>query len=316
MNVVRPIALTGASGFLGRAVVAEAKRNEVELRALVRSAAGSVQSVVQGNLEDQVSLARLVEGCDTVLHIAGAINAPDRAGFFSTNVRGTENLLQAAEAAGVKRFVYISSLVAREPALSDYAASKAAAERILKQSVARLEVLILRPPAVYGEGDMATLPLIKSLLAPIAIMPGSRASRFSLIHVTDLARICLDAAIARQTGTLELDDGHGGYDWAELANITRKHFGMPRKLVFLPRGVASGLASLGSLGQKTLGIPPMLTKGKVNELYHLDWCATKPGWPMTAQASLETGLLQTIAWYRKHGHLKSADGQNQDSNQK
>jgi nucleoside-diphosphate-sugar epimerase len=308
MKVLPPIALTGATGFVGRTVVAEAKKKSgLSLRALVRKSSSAQTDSIQGSLEDPGSLTKLVEGCDTVLHIAGAINSPDRAGFFRANVEGTLNLLKASQASSVKRFVFISSLVAREPSLSDYAASKAEAERILKQSAHGLQVLILRPPAVYGEGDMATLPLIKSLLGRVAVVPGSGASRFSLIHVCDLARICIEAALGSEIGTLELDDGHRGYGWDDLAEITRRHFGRPQKLVYLPRSLALAVASFGNLGQRAFGVPAMLTKAKVNELYHADWCATEPGWPSPADLTLEQGLLQTIAWYREHGHLRTED---------
>ena len=73
----------------------------------------------------------LCAGADAVIHLAGTINAPDRAGFDAGNVAGTASIVAAAQAACIKRFIHVSSLAAREPGLSDYGASKAAAEGLV-----------------------------------------------------------------------------------------------------------------------------------------------------------------------------------------
>jgi nucleoside-diphosphate-sugar epimerase len=296
------IALTGSTGFVGRAVAAQAERCGIDCKKLVRIDTHDPKAVT-GSLDNGASLRQLVEGCDTVLHLAGAIHARDRADYFKVNAEGTSNLLQAARAAGVKRFVHMSSLAAREPELSDYAASKAAGEAFVLEHSKLMDVLVLRPCAVYGPGDMATLPLIKSLLGPLAVVPGTPASRFSLIHVSDLAGIAIEACKNSLTGVIELDDTHGGYGWRDLAAVTRLHFGRPNALAFLPRPIASLIARAGRAGQ-AVGIPPLLTPGKVNELYHADWTASKPGLPRPHPILLEAGLLQAISWYRQHGHLR------------
>src|SRR5690606_6032774 len=151
------------------------------------------------------SLATLAEGADTVVHIAGLINAPNRAAFEAVNAGGTANMIDAARAAGVKRFIHISSLAAREPELSDYGWSKAKSEKIVAAS--GLDWTILRPPAVYGPGDRETFELFKMARRGfVALPPGGR---FSILHVDDLAQLILALIDAPATvgETYEPDDG-------------------------------------------------------------------------------------------------------------
>ena len=133
------------------------------------------------------------------------------------NATGTEAVARAASASGITRFVHISSLAAREPQLSHYGASKRAGEDIVQRHVAAGKLLIIRPPAVYGPGDKATLPLLKALTGTTAIIPGGRASRFSLIHVHDLARGIAMAVESDVAGVVEVSDGTpGGYGHGHL----------------------------------------------------------------------------------------------------
>ena len=96
--------MTGGTGFVGQAVLDEACRRGLQLRALARREQAPREGVewVRGDLADRAALARLVEGAEAVLHVAGVVNAPDPMGFHLGNVAGTEALVEAAEAAGVR----------------------------------------------------------------------------------------------------------------------------------------------------------------------------------------------------------------------
>src|SRR3546814_6624046 len=93
----------------------------------------------------------MASGSDALLHIAGVVNVPTRADFEAGNAAATAHVVDAARAAGVTRFVHVSSLAPREPALSHYGWSKARAETIVQAS--GLDWTIVGPPAVYGPGD-------------------------------------------------------------------------------------------------------------------------------------------------------------------
>ena len=103
--------MTGATGFVGQSVLEYAGRQGFEVRALARrpQAARAGVEWVQGDLGDERALKRLVARASVVIHIAGVVNAPDPAGFEAGNVRGTLNVVNAALAAGVNRFVHVRS---------------------------------------------------------------------------------------------------------------------------------------------------------------------------------------------------------------
>ena len=147
------LAVTGGTGFVGQAVIDEAGRQGLPLRALARREQAPCEGVewIRGELADRAALDRLVEGADAVLHVAGVVNTPDLMGFHLGNVAGTEALIDAAKAAGIERFVFVSSLAAREPRLSKYGKSKHHAEELVQAS--GLNWTIVRPPAIYGPRD-------------------------------------------------------------------------------------------------------------------------------------------------------------------
>src|SRR5215213_6105802 len=116
------LAITGATGFVGGHLLDLALAKGHEIRALARRAQPEREGVtwIDGSLDQPDTLERLVEGADAVIHIAGVINARDAAAFEAGNVTGTAAMLAAAEKAGARRFVHVSSLAAREPRLSQY----------------------------------------------------------------------------------------------------------------------------------------------------------------------------------------------------
>jgi nucleoside-diphosphate-sugar epimerase len=105
------IALTGGTGFVGQALLDEAARTGVEVRALARRRMEPMPGVdwVRGDLDDRDALAMLMRDAEAVVHVAGVVNAPDLDDFFHANVLGTLTMLEAALKAGVRRFIYVSS---------------------------------------------------------------------------------------------------------------------------------------------------------------------------------------------------------------
>ncbi len=113
------VALTGGTGFVGRAVLECLLDAGHEVSALARSIQVPLAGVewVQGDLSNREALAELVRGVDAVIHVAGVVNAAEPQGFVTGNVHGTLRLVEAARDEGVPRFVHVSSLSAREPGL-------------------------------------------------------------------------------------------------------------------------------------------------------------------------------------------------------
>ncbi len=298
------IALTGATGFVGRAVVSALMAKSCQVSALVRDPARAAMNSnvrqVQGDLQNSAALDDLARNADVVIHIAGVIGALRRNDFFLANEQGSLAVAEAAARNGVTRFVHISSLAAREPELSIYGASKRAGEAAVEKFKTRMSVIILRPPAVYGPGDRGTLPLLRSLTQSFAVIPGTSTSRFSLIYVDDLARVIVEAAEANSIGTVELDDGHRqGYGWKDLVQIASATEQKSIKPIFLPKSVAMAVGVGVEAFAKLSGTLPFVSPDKIQQLYFGDWVARGEGWPLKEPVGFAQGFKSTVDWYRK-----------------
>lgn len=302
------IAITGGTGFVGSRVLALAAQ---PIRALARRAQPDRPSVtwIAGDLHDQAALASLCAGADAVIHIAGVVNARSRADFDAGNIAGTANMLAAARAAGVRRFVHVSSLAAREPGLSMYGASKAGAEALVAASP--LDWVMVRPPAVYGPGDADMLDIFRAAARGLGVAPG-KDGRISIIHVDDLAAALLalaDGGPSREI--LELDDGRGdagGYSHAEFTALVGAALGTRPRMLPVP-GALLGVAAAGAtLAAKLQGRLPRLSRDRARYLAHPDWVARGGNgrlaglWAPRFDAA--TGLADTVRGYREKGWLK------------
>lgn len=301
------IAITGATGFVGQALLDAAARARVSLRALTRSPQEPREGVewILGGLSDQGALNELTRGATTVIHVAGLTTTSDPRQFEQANVAGTLTLLDAAREAGVGRFVFVSSLSAREPALSAYGASKARAEEHVTSS--GLDWTIVRPPGVYGPRDIDYFEMFRS--AKVGLVPLPPAGASSIIHVEDLARLLLDlvdAPPALVYGQLfEPDDGReGGWSHNELARAIGQAIG---RRVFAPHLPAS-LLRLGAKADRLIrGDKARLTADRVGYMTHPDWVARRvkavPRAVWEPRISGDTGLARTAEWYRQSGWL-------------
>ncbi len=300
------IAITGATGFVGKALIPHLIKAGHTLSLLVRNpTATSVPDtvrVIQGRLKDDEALHELTQDSNVVLHVAGVVSAAHRSDFMTVNCNGTVALAKAAKTNGVKRFVYVSSLAAREPGLAAYGESKAAAEQALLALAGDMEICIIRPAAVYGPGDTATLPLLQALLSHIAFIPGKVEAAFAMVHVDDVAR-ALTEAVTGPCGTFELHDGSNGHDWPELIAMTRQHYGTPRRVFYIPRTLAMTLGHVGDKIAQLRNVVSFTSSGQIKQIYHLDWRVKGKAWPLKNPIQLQDGLPQTICWYQMRGLL-------------
>lgn len=274
------IAVTGATGFIGTRLCEQLLKQGYRVRALVRTPAKAEHlaslgaSLTAGDLHNPAALRELAAGCDALVHSAGAVRGSCQADFDRVNVAGTEAVVTALiDAAPRARLLMLSSLTAREPALSWYGHSKRESETLLEQR-AQLDWVILRPPAVYGPGDKEMLPVFQSMARGIALVPGSPDARASLIHVSDLVHAmiaCLQSPAARHC-TLYLGDGkEGGYTWREMAAIAGEHWSRRVRLWQVPAWLLNSVAGINLALAKLTGRAPMLTPPKLRELRHPDW---------------------------------------------
>lgn len=230
---------------------------------------------ITGELAEGHGLDQLLTGADAVIHCAGAVRGARAADFDAINVDGTRFLVDAAVRAKIGRLLMVSSLAAREPQLSMYASSKRRGEAQLADR--DLTWTIFRPPAVYGPGDKELTPLFALMRRGVAVTPG-HSGRFSLLFVDDLVRAMVAWLVAPDVRgqCLEIDDGTpGGYDWRALIAAAETLRAGPVRHWPVPRPVLATLATLNQWQARPLHRLPMLTPGKVRELFHRDWvCRT------------------------------------------
>lgn len=300
------VALTGATGFVGGATLAKLQEAGCQVRALTRRAQEPQPGLewIAGALDRPDSLAELCSGADTVLHIAGVVNTPDPAGFEAGNVTGTANLLAAAQDAGIKRFVHVSSLSAREPQLSAYGASKAKAEELVTGSP--FDWTIVRPPGVYGPGDKDVLEMFKMAAMGFCLLPPH--GRGSWIHVEDLARLLVSLLPAHADATarlFEADDGAaGGWDHRAFAKAIGTALGREITTISAPRPLLFAAAWGDRLVR---GSNAKLTPDRASYMSHPDWVidqtATPPASLWQPQIATPDGLKATADWYKSQGWL-------------
>lgn len=297
------IAVTGGTGFVGSRLIEALQEAGHEIKALTRRAMPAATAVewVSGSLEDQPALARLCEGADATIHVAGVINA-DEAGFEAGNVHGTAAVIAAAKSANVRRFVHVSSLAAREPELSRYGGSKARSEAVARES--GLDVAIVRPPAVYGPGDKETLELFRMAKRGLILLPPEGS--LSLIHADDLARLLISLATAQSPPTLtEPDDGKaGGWTHRELGLALGAAVGRNVFALSMPRAAVRMGALLDGLVRRGNA---KLTPDRAAYFCHPDWVADPalaPPPELWAPAiDTREGLRATAEWYSEHRWL-------------
>ena len=299
------IAVTGGTGFVGSHFIDAATAAGHEIQALTRRPQKPRSGIhwVPGSLTDPDSLRQLVSGSDAVVHIAGVINAGEPAEFERANVEGTLAMLAAATAAGVTRFVHVSSLAAREPKLSRYGASKARSETLVERS--GLDWAIVRPPAVYGPGDRETLELFRMASLRLMLLPPR--GRVSLIHVDDLARLLLVLAESdRQSGVLyEPDDSaENGWSHKQLAQAIGRAVGKSQLALSMPKTMLKIGAAVDQLVRRERA---KLSSDRAAYFSHSDWVVRTDRRPppelWRPQVPTEQGLAETASWYRAEGWL-------------
>jgi uncharacterized protein YbjT (DUF2867 family) len=304
------VAVTGATGFLGRRLVPALSARGWRVRVLARRPAtgdwaGTPPEVIAGDLEDRAALRALVAGADVVVHGAGLIKAKDRAAFLAVNRDGAARV---AELAGEARVVLISSLAAREPSLSDYAASKRAGEEAARVVLGE-RLTVIRPPAIYGPGDRETLSLFQLAgTSPVLPLPGSAAARLALAHVDDVAALVAERLEGAWTpGTYAIGGARPeGYGWREIFTTAAQAMGRTPALVPIPGWLLRGVAALAEGAGRVRGAPAIFNRGKARELLHPDWSVSAAeATPAGARPcrDLRAGFDQTVAWYRAEGWL-------------
>ena len=320
--------VTGATGFVGSAVVRRLLREDHHVRALVRAGAdrrnlqGLEVEVVEGDLTDAASLARICDGCDALFHLAADYRlwAPRPQELYRTNVEGTRALLDAAQRAGVPRVVYTSSVatlgipkdgtpgtettpVSLGDMVGHYKRSKFLAEQVAAGFAAQgVPVVIVNPSTPIGPRDIKPTPtgrLVRDAMA--GRMPAYVDTGLNVVHVDDVAD---GHWLAFKHGVVGEHYILGGADLSlrellfEIADIV----GRPPPRWRLPHGAVMPVAYLAEAWAWLSGRPPIATVEEVR-------MSRKRMFFSSAKAERELGyaagpvrlaLEDAVAWFSLH----------------
>jgi len=326
------VALTGATGFTGGALARRLLRDGHSVRALARGArrldgmGGSLEAV-EGELTDPNALARLVEGADTVFHVAAMYRseAPPEE-FFRVNTGSTRDLLAAARAAGVRRFVHVSTAgvhghVERTPGDENspfdprdhYQESKLAAEVACNEAIAAggLEVAIVRPCGIYGPGDTRMLKMFRMVAARTFFFVGDGRPNFHPVYIDDLVDGMLRAAsVPEAAGETFILGGPRYMPLTDYVAAAARSVGAPVPRLRLPYKPLDLAARLCEATFVPLGLQPPLHQRRLsffkhNRAFSIDKARRMLGYDPAVD--VDEGFRRTVAWYRSEGLMPQAE---------
>jgi nucleoside-diphosphate-sugar epimerase len=300
------IAVTGATGFIGRHLVSH-----------LTSRGDTVVQV--GRPLEREALAKAFRGADTVVHLAGVVSTTKDTYYVEVNVDGARAAAEAAHDCGV-RFVHISSLAAAGPApphaprteedapapMTAYGRSKLEGERAIA-AVPGLHWTVLRPGVVYGPGDRALLPLF--VLASHGVLPliGRATAAYTFVHVSDLVRAIAAAADRDADGEVVFVGHPLPVTTRALLEGVRTAVGRGAVIVRVPSLLLRLVALLGDAGGALRGRPLPMNSRRYAELAtegfvcRVDRLRDRLG--VVAAIGLDEGLAEAAAWYRREGRL-------------
>jgi nucleoside-diphosphate-sugar epimerase len=324
------VLVTGTTGFTGGHLCERLARDGAPVRALVRDPARARAShppsveLVAGDLRDPASLARAVEGVDTVYHIAAVFRPENvsRREMWETNVDGVRHLLEASHAAGVRRFVHCSTIgvhgdVRHPPADENspyapgdhYQESKTEGERVALAWMreGKLEVSVFRPGGIYGPRDLRFLKLIRAVARRRFVMLGRGEVRYQMVYIDDLVDGILRCGRCPQAvGEVFILTGEPAVTLNELVGTIAGVLGVPAPRLRIPVWPVYAAGALCEAACRPFGVQPPLYRRRVDFFRKNRWfdiAKAKRVLGYRPRVDLATGIARTVAWYREQAYL-------------
>jgi len=327
-----PVLITGASGFLGAALVDVFRKAGFPVRIMVRATSPRTNltwtdvEVVEGDMRDRTAVAAALKGQRYLVHAAADYRlwAPDPEEIVATNRDGAVILMEEALRAGIERVVYTSSVATIKPhddgtpadetrpltpetAIGAYKRSKVVSERVVETMVARgLPVVIVNPSTPIGPRDVKPTPTGRIILeAALGRMPAFVDTGLNLAHVDDVAYGHLLALQKGRIGERYILGGENVLLSKMLADIAGL-VGRKPPTVNLPRAVVYPIAFVSEQIARFTGKAPFATIDGIRmSRYRMFFTDTKARAELgyTARPYAQ-GLSDAIAWFRQEGRLR------------
>lgn len=325
--------LTGGSGFIGSRLALAAWERNLDVvitgqintdaeRSRVEELSRAGIAMATGPLQDAEFARRIVSGRDLVIHLAAAqheANVPD-AYFEEVNVGGTRSLLEASRKAGIKRFVYGSTIgvygSADEGTLDEesptrpvnvYGRTKLAAEQVVREYASSLETCIVRISETYGPGDFRLLKLFRAIDRGAFMMIGSGQNKRQVMHVNDLVRgLLLATEHPAAVGQTFVMPGHEVMTTRQMVEKIAIALGRPVPRLRLPLWPFMAAAVAFETTFKPLGIQPPLHRRRLDFFRKSFVFSTRKAEALlgfTPQVPFGEGAREAAAWYRAQGLL-------------
>jgi nucleoside-diphosphate-sugar epimerase len=321
--------VTGGTGFIGSHVVEALLVGGVRPRVLVRPTSDITHltelgvDYIVGGLDAPDALTQAVQGVDTIFHLAALTKARSEQEYYQANVEGTRRLIEAIQQANPRprRLVYVSSLAAVGPAIAGnpvgpadiprpittYGRSKLAGEAACLAAKAECEIVILRPPAVYGPRDRDMFLSFHLATLGILPIPTGPERYMQFIHVQDLANAVVRAGMSPAASGIYHVAEPRAYAWREIGSCIAKAVGRRVHSVCVPQWGVRVAATISEWWAERTGHATIFNREKANEILAPGWlCETelaRRDLGFAIRIPLPEGFMQTAAWYREQGWL-------------
>lgn len=326
MNDRTTVAVTGGSGFTGAALIKRLLDEGYKVKALIRNPStipfNERLEIVLGDLGDKAVLEKLVDGVDTVFHIAAMYRSEGRyEDFLAVNFEGTRTLLKVSRAANVRRFIYCSTIgvhgtVDRTPAdetapynpRDPYQETKLMAEKYcLDMHGKDIEVAVIRPCGIYGPGDTRMLKMFRMIDKGMFFFVGDARPNFHPVYIDDLVQgFMLAMQVKEAAGEVFIIGGPRYLPLREYVATAARALGTSAPTFTIPYPLMSAAAAGCEWLCKPFGISPPLHRRRLTFFKHNRAFSTEKAKRLLgyqAEIDLDEGFRRTVAWYREQGLL-------------
>jgi nucleoside-diphosphate-sugar epimerase len=305
-----------AEGFHVRCLIRPRQTN-------LRWLQGLPVDLVKGDLLNSASILKSIEDAEYIIHIAGTTKAKRKSEFFTGNVTTTKNLLFAAsQLKHLKKFCFISSLTAVGPSpigiplnetapchpITAYGKSKLEAERLCKNYLEKMPIVIIRPPAVFGPRDTDIYEIFKWVSHGLMPVLGSSAKTLSLVYAPDLAKGIISATFNERTvgETYNIADPKI-FTFTSIMDYLAAFVHKRTIRVHLPKGLVYSMAGIAQFVSFLGKRPAVLNIEKARDLLQTHWVCDprkiQEHIGFQTSTSIYDAMNKTFLWYKDKGWL-------------